>query len=438
MASQVEDPVSSHGPFIPSLHTEAEKYCITCGKSDSINLCSRCKGVWYCNERCQKADWPCHKLLCSKYGKVNEIEPLKDGFRAFLFPYDSLEPQIVILPSRKHDGRLSGAIDELLRKPNDNFGPCCVRLQFGFNSRLNRDYIGNSEISVMIRDNYLNDESKSNKSILTSARTVGIKYPYHYWAGNIVVQRTKSTSVTMADFRHTLEWFAEYPRRRLYQHVQEPAVPRDVEHFWDFDEVKGVVIAGDQIIKDETERYTVVSVPASHPIRGLNTKPGAPFSMISPISKRVGRPINLVMRLTSVRDPDACGRLPTCSPVIHLLRGLKTDVFVSCSDVAFAHPSIEFPYIDWALLVRIDDKDLSVNDVKAMVHFSNFMCEGVIRNVTMAPMTLKKAAIQRAMDFMSWDNYMLAFDELGMPRPQRPEEEAFIDMRGAGEYVDLE
>lgn len=33
---------------------------------------------------------------------------------------------------------------------------------------------------------------------------------------------------------------------------------------------------------------------------------------------------------------------------------------------------------------------------------------------------------------MTWDNYMLAFDELGMPRPERPTEEFFVDMRGVG------
>lgn len=437
MASQVDDPVSSHDPLIPSLHTEAEKYCITCGKSDSIDLCSRCKGVWYCNKKCQKADWPCHKLLCNKYAKVNEIEPLGDGFRVFLFRFDSLEPQIVILPSSQAMDRRLDPINELLRKPDDNLGPCCVRLQFGFNGRLNRDYIGNSEISVMIRDNYLNDGSKSNKSILTSARTVGIKYPGHYWAGNIVVQRTKPTSVTMADFRHTLEWFADYPRRRLYQHVREPAVPRDVEQFWDFDDVKGVVIKGDQLIKDESERYTAVSVPASHPIRGLNAQARGPFSVISPISKRVGRPIHLVMRSTSVRDPDASGRLPTCSPVVHLLHGLETDLNVSRPESAFALAKGEYPIADQTLVVRTDDKDLSVDDLKALVHFSEFMCHDLFWNVARAPRALKEVAMQRALDFMSWDNYMLAFDELGIPRPQRPEEEAFIDMRRDGAPVDM-
>lgn len=442
MASQVNDPASSHGPLIPSLHTEAEKYCITCGKSDSIDLCSRCKGVWYCNQKCQKADWPCHKLLCSKYAKVNEIGPLDDGFRAFLFRPDSLEPEIVILPVSQHLRNPFESVVKLLHKPDDMPWTRFIdRTNFGFNSRLKRDCIGKSNLRVTVRDSYIRDGSKPNKSVLTSVRAIGMSYPPQYWAGNIVAQRTEPMSVTMADFRHTLDWFAVYPQHHPYGNPWDQAAPVDTERFWNFDDIKGVLIAGDQLIKDESERYTAVNVPASNPIRGLKAKSQGSFSVISPISKRIGRPIRVLMRSTSVCDLDAGGRMPTCSPAVPLLRGLETNTNVSCPEAAFCLPKGGYPHADQALVVRVDDKDLSMNDLKAMVHFSESTCGGVIRSVTMAPRTprtLQEAAMQKALDFMSWNNYMLAFDELGMPRPKRPTEEAFIDVRGAGEYVDLE
>ena len=41
-------------------------------------------------------------------------------------------------------------------------------------------------------------------------------------------------------------------------------------------------------------------------------------------------------------------------------------------------------------------------------------------------------AMQKALDFMTWDIYPLAFDGLVLLRPQRSAEEAFVDMRGPG------
>lgn len=39
--------------------------CWLCKKQDlDLRKCSRCKSVWYCNSKCQKADWPTHKTNC--------------------------------------------------------------------------------------------------------------------------------------------------------------------------------------------------------------------------------------------------------------------------------------------------------------------------------------------------------------------------------------
>lgn len=437
MASQVDNPVTSDGPLIPSLHKVPEKYCITCGKSDGIEMCSRCKGVWYCNKKCQKADWPCHKLLCSKYAKVNEIEPLEGGNRAFLFKSGSLVPEIVILPTR----RPFQPILDLLRKPgDDDCGPMSERLCFGFNSRLSRDYIGKYTIQVTVRANYLLDNSKPNKSILNSLHAKGVKFPPHCWAGNIVVRRVwPYTSVTMADLRHILDWFAVYPQHPLYACFRTLTIRTKPGQFWRFDSIVGVVIAGDQHIKDESERYKVAIVPASHPIRGIMSKLQG---QISPISERVGRPLRLVMRVSQVREADADHQPPICSPAMELMRNLENKNNVALPVIA-PHPLIHggLSLNGQVLVIRADDKDLSLDDLKALVYFSKSTCREVLLGVSKTRREDKpglEAAMQKALDFMTWDNYLLAFDALGMPRPQRPAEEAFVDVRGPGTPEDLD
>lgn len=446
MVCQVHDPVAPQGPLIPSLFDEAEKYCITCGESDSVELCSRCKGVWYCDKKCQKADWPCHKLLCSKYAKVNEIEPIEGGYRAFLFRFDSLEPEIVILPSSQHISHRH-ALNDLLRQPGDHScGPLLDGRVFLFNSRLRRLHIGYHGIEVGVRDAFMLDGSKPNKSIYACLHANGVKRPPRLWAGSVVVQRTNPTrvSVTMADFRHTIDWLTEHPRHSILSFLPEsltaPLIlypefdlffqkPRGQP--WRFDPIKAIVIMGDQHIKDESERYKFTSMPGDLSFRRLEE--GKLQGDISPISKRVGLPLRIITLLTQLGDPDADVRMPNCGPVAALMRSLDMDKDATLPQIAFGLPRGGLPFIEpAAVVVRADDKDLSLDDVKAMVFFSESTCREVLQGVAQTSKDDKpgmEAAMQKALDFMTWDSYLLAFDELGMPRPQRPAEEAFVDMR---------
>ena len=54
--------------------SNANKYfCHYCKKESRMKLykCSKCGLVYYCNEKCQKQDWPNHKKKCTKYDEVN-------------------------------------------------------------------------------------------------------------------------------------------------------------------------------------------------------------------------------------------------------------------------------------------------------------------------------------------------------------------------------
>lgn len=45
--------------------------CYQCNTPDPKLRCSRCKAIWYCNERCQVEDWPDHKSRCLSFEEVS-------------------------------------------------------------------------------------------------------------------------------------------------------------------------------------------------------------------------------------------------------------------------------------------------------------------------------------------------------------------------------
>lgn len=423
-----------------SFGSGSEKYCITCGKSENVNQCARCKGAWYCDSNCQQADWPCHKLLCAKYAKLNESEPIKNGYRAFLFRADSFEPELLVLPVTWRGKRDFKPIISLLRQEESMFDDSVQLPGFGFNMRLKMPYIYAGKTSLRIevacRESHGFDGSPPNKSIFASVKAIG-KKPGHLWAGNIVVRREhdsfnglRAGSVTMADFRHTVDWFAFYPKMAgLDDWDSNPPVSSP----WSavtFPGIQGILIKGDQEIKDESERYTTVTVPASHPIRGIMPQS---CGDISPISKRVGRALRLVMRLDEAYKVDANHTPPACGPAKDLMRPIEKDTNFVLPGVIYSSPCRGFPPMGQVLVIRADDKDLSIDDVRAMVYFSDSMCRAGLRKIAIASREAKpdlRDAMKSAKGLMTWDNYVLEFDKLGLPRPQRPAEEAFIDMRG--------
>ncbi|KAG8163416.1 hypothetical protein KVR01_006713 [Diaporthe batatas] len=445
MAPQQDNtPASSHGPLNPSLHKKAEKYCITCGDSNNISLCSGCKGVWYCgnnNKKCQRADWPCHKLLCSKYANPDDLEPLENAYRGFLFRADSLKPEVVILSTSSHMTFDMRPVSELLRQPTDDeHGPSVERCGFGFSCRLNGRLIGKHSIQILCRGNFQTDGSKANKSILASVRAIGATCPPSLWGGSIVVRRItpsdRPSSATMADFRHTIDWLAVYPKHQLYEPLYSPPIGLASTGYWKFKDIKGVMIAGDLLTEDDSKRYKAISVPYDHMIRGLAAELRGD---ISPISERIGRPLRLCMMPTELHRFDANRAWLTCTPAAELMRRLKKDTdnrspLFDLNSLKGCAESGAFPLIG-ALVISAEDQDLSVNEVRAMVHFTSSMCRELFQKVTLTPgqdTARLEAAMQEALDLMTWDNYLLAFDELGMPRPERRTEAAFIDMRGIG------
>jgi len=40
--------------------------CQMCGNDQSLKRCGKCKKVWYCSVKCQRAAWVLHKQICGK------------------------------------------------------------------------------------------------------------------------------------------------------------------------------------------------------------------------------------------------------------------------------------------------------------------------------------------------------------------------------------
>ncbi|KAK2598227.1 hypothetical protein N8I77_011652 [Diaporthe amygdali] len=242
----------------------------------------------------------------------------------------------------------------------------------------------------------------------------------------------------MADFRHTLDWFAMYPRDALYAAVAA-RTPLDLKQVWPsfcFSTIRGVQIQGGREFK-ETERYKAVDVPADSSIRGL-------FSQlqgeISPISKRLGRPLRLTSEPSEVHAPSWEHELPSCGPVTALLRSLTKDLDAPSPGMLFSLPRGGLLRDNRALVVRADDKDLSIDELRAMAYFAEYMCNVKIYGVVRLPREDEpalEAAMKEALDFMTWDNCLLAFDKLRIPRHQQPAKQAFVDTRDAARPEDL-
>lgn len=185
MASEAGNNVDAYQePTKLSFHSKSEKYCINCGRTDELILCSRCKGAWYCDSDCQQADWPCHGILCEKYAKLNESEPIKNGYLAFVFLANLLEPMLLVLPVTSKGVRDYEPITRILRNPD---GWPSRKLEFpgiGFNMRLKKPiYTGKIFLGLqaICRECNCFDLSEPNKAILaTVKKTIG-KEPPHPW-----------------------------------------------------------------------------------------------------------------------------------------------------------------------------------------------------------------------------------------------------------------
>lgn len=59
--------IAMNGEQQTSTLATTTKQCENCSKiNNDLLRCSRCKIVYYCDQECQRANWPEHKKVCGK------------------------------------------------------------------------------------------------------------------------------------------------------------------------------------------------------------------------------------------------------------------------------------------------------------------------------------------------------------------------------------
>lgn len=180
--------------------------CLICNKADA-RLCSQCHSSFYCSKKCQTADYPIHKLLCSDFKAFNTTSrPSDEHFRAVVFPVNERKPKLVWLHCKSDtEGYQSPNIKTLLG-PNAPLAQKPIR----YNPVLKR-YLSNT-IFLNFRDTALIDGSTPNESVRSLLNTKAGRY--FDWCGQLGAYTAvglysdpeRCKDLTMDDFRHTTDY----------------------------------------------------------------------------------------------------------------------------------------------------------------------------------------------------------------------------------------
>lgn len=191
----------------------AELKCIVCGAADA-KACSSCKSSRYCGPKCQKVDWPIHKLLCKEITALSP-RPSEDHYLGILFPVDSKTPQLLWVECKTI--QLAGD-DNKFHLPqvethlgNDKPSPERMIITYNAYRSLEIDHT----IIVHVRDNFGSDGSRPNLCVNETREGKGS----FEWRGPLVALHqigdaddpyTFYKDVTLEDLRIVVDWFKTY------------------------------------------------------------------------------------------------------------------------------------------------------------------------------------------------------------------------------------
>lgn len=344
--------------------------CVMCNHRPA-NLCERCKSCYYCTKECQESDWPTHKLLCQKFAK-QPPRPSPSHKRAILFPADHEKPQMIwVFCERKQDPEdgviydyaplhpLLGPDKPFIKASQIDHNPIRGR-QLGSGIAMWAPKKAGYAVAIKHREAFLIDGSPLNRSILASAGIYGT-VP-HKWCGAVVAMRSTWSElyedITLADFRHALDYLLDYG-------TTDTKRSGDISQARPPTSIRGVMIAcyGERKLHG-SDRFVAVEVSPHHPTRTV-VKHGD----VSPISRRLGMPLRLwkYEDIETWMDPPGW-KWTKCAESNHDAACLMMEIDPERSGWAFA-PLYWNTSLGNVLVVREDDKDLSVDDLGAICGF---------------------------------------------------------------------
>ncbi|KAK8872462.1 Ubiquitin carboxyl-terminal hydrolase 19, partial [Apiospora arundinis] len=171
--------------------------CLMCNKADA-SLCRQCNSAFYCSKKCQTADFPIHKLLCSDFKTFNATSrPSGEHFRAIIFPVVERKPNFIWLHCK-----------------SDSEGYQCPDIEalLGPNAPLSQKPIRYNPILDKPQDTALVDGSKPNESVRSILNTKAGRY--FDWCGQLGAYNTVGLSLDpercqdldMNDLRHIADY----------------------------------------------------------------------------------------------------------------------------------------------------------------------------------------------------------------------------------------
>ncbi|KAK3302829.1 uncharacterized protein B0T15DRAFT_257140 [Chaetomium strumarium] len=183
--------------------------------------CTGCYAISYCSKRCQAIDWPAHKLLCRKFLPFLETRPSVRSRVGIFFPRNQDSPRLVWVPFRDTNGEARPAIFDHFLGPllSDSLSwtlPVKVNKRRGF------------ELGHLMTIYYADyDEFLNRSAHRTVEACVGMTVPttleghYVVLSGPPLGGANEHGDMTLADFRHILDFWSVYYDETIYSTPRE-------------------------------------------------------------------------------------------------------------------------------------------------------------------------------------------------------------------------
>ncbi|KAE8419970.1 hypothetical protein BDV36DRAFT_293621 [Aspergillus pseudocaelatus] len=162
--------------------------CVMC-QTPCARRCTQCFAIWYCSNRCQKPDWPAHKLLCSRYRKFLDTRPSKSHRLGIWFPRDANRLRLKWAPIYSPEWGFHYPYFDLYLGSDNGV---LFTIPFAENKRRGL------ELDHYLTIYYRDWNEIANKSVYAAVEAC------HGTSDH------KFADITLADFRHALDWFSTY------------------------------------------------------------------------------------------------------------------------------------------------------------------------------------------------------------------------------------